>query len=266
MPEYDYHGLVAATWDASRGDTSNWSDRAFYLEVIRRYGEPVLDLGCGTGRLLLDYRATGIDVDGVDNSPEMLDICVAKASAHGQRTTGLYRQRLEELDLPREYRTILGPSSVVQLVTDATAADTAMGRVLRHLQRGGAFVASFSFEWRPGDRLDTGWTLLFEQPRPDDGATVRAWSREWHEPAAQLWHTEQRFEVEVGGEVVHTESHQRSPEGRWYTQQQAVELFRRAGFADVEVYHEFTHEPARADDRLFCVLGTRPGEAADLGT
>ncbi len=64
--DYRYRGLHVTTWDLFRGDTSNWPDKFFYREVIRRYGEPVLDVGCATGRLILDYMADGIDVDGVD--------------------------------------------------------------------------------------------------------------------------------------------------------------------------------------------------------
>lgn len=110
LPDYEYKGLMAQAWDVLRGDTSRWADRFFYLDVIKIYGQPVLDVGCGTGRLLLDYRAQGIDVDGVDNSPEMLAICRRKASAQDLAVT-TYEQYMETLDLPRRYRTIVIPSS-----------------------------------------------------------------------------------------------------------------------------------------------------------
>ena len=67
---YEYHGLMAEAWDLLRGDTSGWEDRPFYLDLIRRFGEPSLDVGCGTGRLLLDYLAKGIEIDGIDVSPD----------------------------------------------------------------------------------------------------------------------------------------------------------------------------------------------------
>lgn len=258
MPDYDYYGLLASTWDIWRDDTAKWRDRFFYLDIIGQYGEPVLDIGCGTGRLLLDYLAEGIDVDGVDSSAEMLGICRAKARRQGLRPPALYQQRMETLDLPRSYRTILGASSVLQLIPEPAAAAGALRRILGHLQPSGAFVTPFAFQWRPGDPLDTGWELLFEKPRPTDGATVRAWTREWQEPAGQVWHTEQRFEVEINGTVVQTEHHRRFPEGRWYTQAQASELFRSAGYGNIRLFGGFTHEPAREQDRLFCVLGERP--------
>ena len=73
MPEdYEYQGLMAQTWDLLRGDTSVWPDRPFYRAIIEQRDGPALDVGCGTGRLLLDYLQSGLDVDGIDNSPEML--------------------------------------------------------------------------------------------------------------------------------------------------------------------------------------------------
>src|SRR5207253_7390676 len=105
-------------------------------ELIERYGQPALDVGCGTGRLLLDYLGAGIDIDGVDNSPEMLARCQEKAGRLGL-CPALYQQSMEALALPRRYRTILVPSSSFQLVTDPEAAAAAMRRFLVHLEPGG---------------------------------------------------------------------------------------------------------------------------------
>lgn len=252
-----YYGLLASTWDVWRDNTANWSDRFFYLDIVHPFGQPVLDVGCATGRILLDYLSQGIDIDGLDNSPEMLAICRAKAQKMGLTPT-LYLQQMEMLDLPRTYKTILIPSSSLQLITDLKMARNTLHRFFSHMQSGGAFVTSFAFAWREGDPLDTGWELVFEKPRPEDGAIVRSWEHGWCEPEKQLWHGEQRFEVELDVKIVQTEYHRSSPGARWYTQAQAIELFQEAGFTNIQLFHEFTHEPTLEDDRLFCALGIKP--------
>jgi ubiquinone/menaquinone biosynthesis C-methylase UbiE len=257
--DYEYRGLLAETWDLFRGDTSRWPDRPFYLSLIRRFGEPALDVGCATGRLLLDYLAQGVDIEGVDLSPEMLDLCRRKADALGLSPT-LYQQAVEELDLPRRYRTILVPSSSFQLVTDPGRAREAMRRLYEHLEPGGALVMPFMVLWREGDALEHAeWQKTAEQERPEDGLVARRWSRTRYDPAEQLEHTEDRFELVRDGEIVASEQHERSPATRWYTQEQARRLYEDAGFVDVELLHEFTDGPARPDDWVFTVVGRRPG-------
>ena len=78
QPDYEYYGLMASTWDLLAGDTSNVPEKFFFRNLIQKYGQPALDVGCGTGRLLLDYLQAGLDVDGVDVSPEMLAVCRQK--------------------------------------------------------------------------------------------------------------------------------------------------------------------------------------------
>lgn len=252
MRDYEYRGLMAVTWDDLRRETPRWEDRGFYLDVIRRYGEPVLDVGCGTGRLLLDYLAIGIDVDGVDCSPEMLALCRQKAGALGLRPS-LYEQYMEALALPRTYRTILVPSSSFQLLTDVEGAREAMRRFYTHLQPGGVLAMPFMILWREGDPLETPWQV--REARREDGVVVRRRSRSRYDPAHQLEHTEDIYEIARDGAVVESAYHHRSPAVRWYTQAQTLALFREANFADVQVCHGFSVEPARADDTLFCLLG-----------
>jgi SAM-dependent methyltransferase len=250
--EYEYKGLMAQAWDVLRGDTSAWPDRFFYLEAVRRFGQPVLDVGCGTGRLLLDFLAQGIDADGVDNSPDMLALCRQKAVKLGLEPA-LHEQHMETLDLPRRYRAILVPSSSLQLIIDPAMADQAMRRFREHLAPGGTLVAPFMALWKEGDPLESEWER--SAVRAADGATFRRVSRSRYDPHAECEHTEDMYQMIVDGRVAAEELHRRSPATRSYTQAQAQALFERAGFTGVRAYSEFTFEPARPEDGVFMLTG-----------
>ena len=167
-PDLEYVGLMALAWDPLRGDTSGWEDRAYYLDLVRERGEPVLDVGCGTGRLLLDYLGLGIDVDGLEISAEMLAICRSKAAAAGLDVEGrLFEQAMEAMDLPRCYRTIIVPSSSFQLVVDAAAAAEALRRFHDHLVPGGTLALPF---YSLAEAADESWT---DEADLSDGSRIR---------------------------------------------------------------------------------------------
>lgn len=256
--DYEYQGAMAQFWDLLRGDTSKWEDRPFYLQIIEESGQPVLDIGCGTGRLLLDYMQQGIDIDGVDNSPEMLALCRQKAQQLGLQPA-LYQQGMETLALPRTYRTILVPSSSFQLVIEPEDASKALQRFFQHLIPGGTLVMAF-LSYHTGDNKEPIVTGEWQQEvtRPEDGATVRRWSRSTIDRVNQLEHTEDRYDVIRNGEVVASESLSRSPATRIYTQAQVVKLMESAGFTNVHVCSGFTRQPATPTDAVFTVLGTKP--------
>ena len=258
--DYEYTGMIAAAWDLLRGDTSDWPDRFFYRDLIIHHGQPALDVGCGTGRLLLDYLAQGIDIDGVDNSPEMLAICAEKAQKLGLHPS-LFEQAMERLDLPRTYRTIMVPSSSFQLLTNTQHAREAMLRFFRHLEPGGVLVMPFMLTWKGSTAqpiVQGEWKLAGEALRPEDGKTIRRWSRSTYDLPHQLESTEDRYEVLQDGAVIATEAHARSPATRWYTQEQALHLYQEAGFTTMRILKGFSQQPASPEDTVFSIIGTRP--------
>jgi len=257
MPDYEYKGLMAQSWDLLRGDTSKSPDRLFYLKLIQTVGQPVLDVGCGAGRLLLDYLAQGIDIDGVDNSPDMLSLCRGKAAKLGLAPT-LYQHYMETLSLPRQYRTIIVPSSTLQLVIDPAMAVQSLQQLAAHLLPGGIVVASFMTVWKAGDPLSREWEQ--SAVREEDGATFRRIGRYWYDVVSECTDTEDRYQVLIDDQIVAEEVHRRSPALRSYTQAQARAIFESAGFNPIKLNSAFTFDPAKADDTGFTVIAHKAGD------
>ena len=252
---YGYRSLIVEAWDLLRGDTSGWSSRPYFLEIIDQSGEPALDVACGTGRLRLDYLAEGIDSDGVDISPEMISACREKAAQAGL-TPNLYVGDMAALQLPRRYRTIIVPSSSFLHLTNPTDARQALHRFREHLEPGGTLAMSMRvFEPEPGVE---NFELIAEAQRPEDGAQVQQWFRCWYEPAKRLQSTEYRYDVLMEGTLVQTETFTNDPDLTWYPVREAVDLVAAAGFTDVHAHDNFTFDPAPDDATSFIVLGKKP--------
>ena len=59
----DYTGLGAVAWELFSSEEAG-PDDPFFRRIVEQYGEPALDIGCGSGRLLLPMLADGVDVSG----------------------------------------------------------------------------------------------------------------------------------------------------------------------------------------------------------
>jgi SAM-dependent methyltransferase len=249
--DVEYVGLMAEAWDALRGDTSNWDDRHFYLDLIRQRGEPVLDVGCGTGRLLLDFLQNGIDVDGVDNSAEMLALCRRKAARLGL-APHLHLQSMAELDLPRRYRTIIVPSSSFQLVLEREEAGRALDAFHRHLEPGGTLAMPIIVLEKSYDRA---WTA--DAPL-EDGSTVRRTARETFDASRRMESTDDLYEVFRDGELIRAERHVRDSATLAWTPDELRDALVANGFDDLEFLSGFTRKPHEPTDEIFTVLARRP--------
>lgn len=251
--DLEYRGLKARAWDALRGDTSGWDDRQLYLELIRELGQPVLDVGCGTGRLLLDFLAQGIDIDGVEVSPEMVATLRAKAAtADIDLADRVHLAEMETMDLGRRYRVVVVPSSSFQLLTEPPAAAAAMQRFHDHLEPGGTLVMPWidlAQDYPGGAAVENTREVALP-----DGSVIRVASSGWYDPATGLEHTDERYERLIEGKVVEQERIVRSPATRQYDREAIGSLHEAAGFRDLAWLSGFTRSVALPDDRVVTTL------------
>ncbi len=169
-----HYGLVARWWaEFNEGG----DDLEFFRDAIKRCGEPALDAGCGTGRLLLPFLRLGLDVDGSDVSTDMLGWCATKAEAEGL-SVNLYPQAMHELDLPRRYQTVVVCGSFGIGGTRATDLK-GLRRIHAHLEPGGTLVMDHHLPKRDSDYgeaqaeslgLPRKWPEQGDRRRTSDGA------------------------------------------------------------------------------------------------
>ncbi len=165
-----HHGLVARWW----AEFEREGPEIDYLQqLIRAHGEPALDAGCGTGRLLLPAVAAGLDIDGCDVSADMLSLCRERATSEGL-SVELYEQAMHELELPRRYRTIFVCGSL-GIGGGRDIFEQALRRFHRHLEPGGVLVVD-----KVAAGSGEGWGAWVErrgtmpQPWPKSGDSRRA--------------------------------------------------------------------------------------------
>ncbi len=258
-PQTWHYGLVARWW--AELNVASPAELAYYRAVIERFGQPALDLACGTGRLLLPLLRAGLDVDGCDISPDMLALCRERA-VHDGLESRLYAQASHELELPRAYRTIYICDSF-----GIAGNPEAMRRCYRHLAPGGAFVFNLSLPYREADRwhfwlpehrrsLPEAWPQTGERRRTASGDEIELRSRRVDlDPLEQRWTRQIHATLWRDGTVVTEEEH--TLWERLYFRNELLAMLAQAGFAQVAVYGGDGESVPNADDLTLVFIGRK---------
>jgi SAM-dependent methyltransferase len=149
-------------------------DIPFYLAMARRTGGPVLEVACGTGRVLLPLARAGFDVVGLDISPAMLAIAREKVASAGlQRKVRLVLGDARDFDLGQRFRfAFVALNSFMHLVDDEDQV-RALRAIRRHLAPDGLLAI---------DLPNPETTLLGEA----SGQLIHEWTREAPDTGNQL--------------------------------------------------------------------------------
>ena len=139
---YDSRAFVAEFYDFVPAIVDR-ADREFYLRYAREAGGTVVELGCGTGRLLIPIARSGVRITGVDLSHAMLERCREKLQrepSEVQERVTLVRCDFTQLDMPRRYSLALAPFRCLQHVLKVEQQMSCLQSVHHHLEPGGRLI------------------------------------------------------------------------------------------------------------------------------
>jgi SAM-dependent methyltransferase len=138
----DDYAEVAKLYDhvvpyAMRGDVD------FFVDEARRASGPVLEVGCGTGRVLMPTARAGVSIDGIDVSGAMLDVLRDKLSVEDEDVRSrvrLHEGDMRDFNLGQQFALVTLPFRPFQHLLTVDDQVACLTNIHRHLQHGGRVI------------------------------------------------------------------------------------------------------------------------------
>lgn len=222
-------------------------DIPFWLERAKEAGGPVLEAGCGTGRVMIPTLQAGVDAEGFDVHPGMLEVLKQKAAAAGL-SAPVHLADMRDFTMARRYALITVPFRAFMHLLTTEDQLQALRCMREHLEPGGAlvidlFYPSFARIVEPGDEE----RIEREFPHPESGLPVALVSvrREYDRVRQTLRAESEVRESDARGYAGAVHKYPISL--RWTYRFEMELLLRTAGFTRFEVLGGFDGRPLERD-------------------
>jgi len=173
-------------------------DIPFYLQYAEECQSPILELACGTGRILIPLAQAGYEISGIDISENMLSTCrraVEQAGVNGR--VHLSQTDMAHFDLARKdfHLILIALRSFMHLLTPAEQR-SCLRQVKRHLDPKGRFILSLIAPdpVRLKQAVSQEFTVRRAFDLPNGHHVVRKERLAEHDPQTQVRRFEFRFE------------------------------------------------------------------------
>ena len=214
-------------------------DFRFYSSLCRDTDGPILELGCGTGRLLLPILRDGSDIEGLDVSRPMIDALKERLRQQGL-STELHQQPMESFHTGRSYRLIFIAVTTFHILGSEDAQVACLKHCRDHLAPGGRVV--LDFDSGVEDLMaDRGFLRLFRRFETE-GREVVVYQCVERKPGAPEETILYRYEI-YGSNGVLERTLLRGLPWRRIRVEEFRRMVRAAGFSQVELFGGFEREP-----------------------
>lgn len=247
----DSYKISAGHYDDAYTTKKDLVDLPFYLDLARRVGGPVLELACGTGRVLLPIAREGIAIHGVDNSLPMLNVLrqnLQREPKDVRELVSVVEGDIRSFRSNREYPLVIIPFRPLQHMYTVDDQVAALKTAAFHLESDG--ILAFDVFFPRFDRISSGIgeeDLELEWPvKSEPGRIVRRYFRkEAVDKINQHFTATFIFRTYEGGKLIHEETEPLKMS--YYTYPHLRALFLLAGLQVWEEYGSFAKTPLNND-------------------
>ncbi|MHC4601402.1 MAG: class I SAM-dependent methyltransferase [Planctomycetota bacterium] len=228
-------------------DKETVGDAEFWPSMAEKSKGPILELGCGTGRVTFPLAALGHEITGLDNSEPMLAKARGKLATQSPDVKGkvmLCSGDMSDFSLEGKFGLIIVPFRGFQHLLTPEKQEDCLECVRDHLAEGGIFVVTLfnpdiEFLARPGK---ANKNFQMERVDPETGNTIVRYTRESHDPKNQLIHGKFIYDIyDPEGTLLSSEMDAYTL--RWTWRWEMEYLLRLAEFQIEAVYGNYHRVP-----------------------
>lgn len=153
----EYYNSLAKFYDWRLSDSNE--EIPFYTDLAIEYGSPVLELGCGTGRITFPIAEAGIEVVGLDLSADMLDIARQKLSRippEAQSQVQLIEGNMADFASETQFSLVILPNNQFRELLTTADQKSCLCCAFQHMKRGGSIVIEIANPFRSIRRWRVG--------------------------------------------------------------------------------------------------------------
>lgn len=241
-----YGNLCTEVYEITKPLGREYSDVPYFIQHLSQIGGRILEGMVGTGRLLIPLLEAGLNVEGIDTSPNMLAACKRNCATRDLNPV-LYQGSIENLDIPGKFSAIVVTLGSFMLLGNRTAAIAALQAFARHLEPNGKIFIDLGLPVS----FNTENTVKQREPIQglDDSVIVMQTSS-WIDWIKQIEHSLIRYEKWKDGKLIDTEL-QHLPL-HWFGQEEFIMCLREHGYVNITLCANYTDglEPTLHHDQL----------------
>lgn len=222
-------------------------DVGFFVEAAKESGGPVLEVGCGTGRVLIPTARAGVEITGLDLSPHMLEVCRGKLAVEPEEVRArvrLVEGDMRQFELGQTFQLVTLPFRPFQHLTTVEDQLACLGCLRRHLAEDGRLILDI-FNPKMESLVQTAFgEELSEEPEfsmPDGRKVIRR-----HKVVSRDIINQVNY-VELIYYVTHPDGRQerlvQAFPMRYFFKFEAEHLLARAGFEVEQLYADYDKSP-----------------------
>ncbi len=254
----DLYRELARYYDSENADFDE--DLSAYEVLVARFGGPVLDIGCGTGRVALHLARSGIDLLGIDTSETMLERARSRAHEAGGNAARINWQQVDirAFESKQSFGLAIFSFSGFMHLLDHTEQSKALRKIALHLKPEGGLALDLAnpLAMFRAENIDS---LVVERLFTDEetGDTVMQQSLAHLDSISQIMSLTWVYDRIAPDGLVHRAL---MPQQVRYTLISELSLLLdSAGFGKVEAYGDYEFNAYEEDSPRLFVVATRTG-------